>query len=201
MRDEGLPLALVLRAVVRDAAVAARTDGDEPRAVVADVTVNVGVDEVLRGAAVLFERLLKLIPVARAVQFVEGRELCGRGRESRPAQGVSVRAFAQHDGAVARDRHLVRDDFGISAQQRLADFYLFAAYLCVAPARGRLVAARVLRVELLTVDVLHVGPEVRQAPSDALVVPDDDAGRTRCRDARDAQTRRAQVNHVPDRGR
>jgi len=62
---------------------------------------------------------------------------------------------------------------------------------------AKLVAAGPV-VHAFGIEVLHVELQVGDAPGDPVVMPDNQAGRSRQADAGDIQTRRLQVRHVPD---
>jgi hypothetical protein len=127
--------------------------------------------------------------------------------ERRPAQREHVARLDRRAGqalghagvgdhrAVARAPHRHRH---VGAAAHLDDFL---ARLEAGPAAGGLVAVRVRRVELLEVDVLHVGPGVGEAPGEVFVLPEHDKRQARHRGAGDAVARRLDAREVPQRRR
>ena len=72
----------------------------------------------------------------------------------------------------------------------------FAPRLELAPALGREIARRV--VELLQVQVLHIGAGVGRRPGEAAIAADDDPRHAGQRGADRVEPRRMQVREVPD---
>ncbi len=58
-----------------------------------------------------------------------------------------------------------------------------------------------LSVELLDIQILHVGVERGETPGHVLVVAGDDVRHSRRGDSGGVVARSAQIRHVPDRGR
>ncbi len=185
-----------------------RSDGDGAGHLVPDMTIDVGVDEVLRRGDVAGERRLEAVEIRRRHQLEErldGTVRTGIGRGRRPAQGHQRRVLEAwldvvEDRAVdgLADRHVDRisafheDPFGPldEAARRTT---------------GSHVAARVARVGCLDDEVLDIRIDVRGSPRDPRVVAEDDPRDPRERDAGDVVwTRRRdgramQPVDVPDR--
>src|SRR5918996_4827505 len=120
--------------------------------------------------------------------------------ESGPAKCVAFSICFENDWTVTRHGHLM--DYRVVLRSKpLANFDLFLTNDGVLPALRSLIAFGIRRIELLDVEVLHVRPHVREAPSDPIVVANYHAWDSRRGDARNAHTGRAQVDHVPDRRR
>src|SRR5262245_5850098 len=66
--------------------------------------------------------------------------------------------------------------FCLRAKHRSANGYLLFDNFGVEPLVARAVASRIVRVELLDIEILYVGHQVCRAPGYVLVVTDDNAG-------------------------
>src|SRR5205085_7583545 len=105
----------------------------------------------------------------------------------------------EDDRTMTRDRHFVHHDVSFRTGESLPDFDLFTPYDCILPTRWRLVVFGVVGVKLLQVKILNVWSNVGEAPRDVIVMADDDAGQSGSSNTRNANARRAEVDHVPDR--
>ena len=148
-----------------------RSDRHLADGVVGDVALIVGVNEVLRGPVPLRERGGKLRPVRRGVHLVE-RERVERWIVEGPLES---------DGRIAGgekriQKRPVRGGFDID------DDIAAAAYVDGFAIDGERMPCGVealvvaLAVELLGVEILHVGVERGESPGDVLVVAGDDEG-------------------------
>src|SRR5581483_3494497 len=190
--DVAVPLGVAGGAIGGDVAEVAAADGELAGGVIADVAVDVGIDEVGAGAGEAGEGGLKLGPVGGAVD-VEERELEDAGLGGGPAEGEALVAFADEEGAVAGDP-IDELDGALSL-----DGNQFALAAGLLDAALKEVAAGAV-VDLLYIEVLHVVVEIGDAPGDAAVVADDDAGDARQSDARDVDAGSGEAGHVPDAG-
>ena len=150
------PFAGVRRSIVRDAAIAALANWNFARSVITDVSVNVGVDKVLRGTAVSAQRRRKLFPVARAICLEECAGFIQACIKRSPTQRVPFRILLQDDGAVTRYSHVERLGVRCRVAKALANLDLFVANFGIAPAIRRQVTSRVVLIKLFDVDVLNV---------------------------------------------
>ena len=204
--DVALPLVARVPARNRPLPVVALADGDLSRRLVADVPLDVGVDEVLRRHGEALRRRAEVLPVARRVQQVEGIERGAWGQRG-PAQGDSVAGPSLGSGpridCGAGRRHGrirahggVRVDVGHVGDERTVDRLAdgdgdgIAAgnlddLLPRAHRHRRSVDQVAVPVDLLQHQVCDVRPEVREAPRDARVVPDEDARQSGHRPSRD----------------
>ena len=149
--------------------------------VIADVAVDVGVDEILARSREARDGRGELGPVLRAVDVEEGKlETIRIGRG--PAQRILLVFIAQKNRAVPGDplielqRLGAFDRDGVALQARLLQ--LSAKYVTAG-----------LRVDLFAIQILHVELKIGHAPGDALVVPDDHGGNARQRHPADVQAR------------
>ncbi len=178
-RHEALPIVLSVPARDRAQALVGGigADRDRARQLVADVTVGIGIDEVLRRGAEQAQGVPERGPVVGAVDGEECLEHAVGHGERRPAQRVqrggapepavrvvedrAVRGLPDREVHVVAPGHL--DRLGADGE-RLGAF------------RGQ-VPGRVRGIDLLLHQVLDVRPGVGDAPRDAGVVPGDHAGR------------------------
>src|SRR6478752_438301 len=189
-RDElVLPAVLRVPAGARQRAVALLAHRDLAGRLVADVALGVRVDQVLRGHLEVRRRLAETGEVLGPVQLEDGVHRLA-GVQCRPLQGDPVAVAAV--GRVGGDGSLLADLGELAApvgHQRavvgLADRDLPA--LAARDLDGLLTGDEGLglAVELVTVgrdllqeEVGDVGPEVREAPGDVLVVADDHTGQS-----------------------
>ena len=158
-----------------------------PGRVVADVSVHIGVDEVLRRHGEVGERRGEIGPIARLVQLEERHDRPVVVVERRPAEGERL-DWRRFDGSVgsgvigvdgvgderpvARETHLDVDRFAaldldlfVNETQRLGNAPKF---------RG---VARL--VQPLAIEILHVRGDVGLAPGDMPIPADGDGGRAR----------------------
>ena len=205
-RDVAGPFVLAVAARPRPGALvrAVGPDRDAAGQDVADVAVDVGVDEVLGRRAVGRERGLELLEVRGRLE-VEDRlerpvDLGGRGpAEGEERRALEARVDVVEDRAVAGLPHVEDDVRAAGDLDRLGPDR----------ERDRLlaedVAVGVRRVRLLDEEVLDVRIGVRRAPRDPGVVAEDDAGHARERDAGDvvravrADRPAVEAVHEPDR--
>ncbi len=163
-------------------------DGDPAEGVIADVTLIVGVDHVLGGAAPGGEGGDEGGPVGGAVDFEEG---CGE------VDGV-VDSPGESEGALVRGgssaRPLCADEeagdnggfeVAVLGAEEVEDDVFAAADVdglgmvddgLPRAVGGLELGLAVVNTGALDVDVLHVGAEVGEAPGDVVVVTDDDEG-------------------------
>src|ERR1044072_2452009 len=94
--DEAHPFAGVGRAVIRHAAIAGLSDRHHARRVITDMSVGVGIDDVLRGRSEYFEPGGKLFPVSGAVDEVNGVGRVQRWIECSPAERVTLARSEEH---------------------------------------------------------------------------------------------------------
>src|SRR5260370_14676210 len=120
-RNVARPFAVVSRAVVGNTPVATLADGNPARAIVTDVSVNVGVNKVLSWSDVLTKCRGKLFPVACSIHPREAGHLDRCGIECSPAQRISDCVLFENDGAVARYGYIMVLDFGYRTDERLAN--------------------------------------------------------------------------------
>ena len=191
--DVAYPFVVV--GVARDGrrSVAPLSNRDPRRRVVADVAVHVGVDHVLLGTGEATEGVLELLPVLRLVHLQE-RKVKGVRLKRGPRERQRVFAVLADHRAVA------------SGPDRKAHVYCGAhvdvllVHFGVNPAALHQVFVRVAGVERLEVQVLDVGAGVGHSPRDPVVVTDDHEGSAGQADAGHVQTRRLELNLVPDAG-
>src|SRR6185437_8908569 len=171
------PVMLAVCAVHRHGAVTRGANGNKAHGLVANVAVNIGIDNVLRGRGKDRKRFAELIPVLRGVK-IKQRHADGMRIIDDPSQRNLARFTVQQrrdDGPVPRDRYIKRN-------VRLA---LYVNHLVVdlwfLPAVGRLVFAG--DVEVFDKQILHVRIEIGKSPGDALVVADSNKGHAREREA------------------
>ena len=185
-RDAARPLTAAVIATDRAiaAVVGVRADRDVARELVADVAVDVGVDEVLRRGAIEGERLAEVLEAGRRVEAEDRLERPVRLEVRRPAD--------RHRWRVLQSLVDVVEDRAVHRRSDLEVERLLAGHLDLFVAdveRGGRpivdVRVRVRRIDFLDDEVLDVGIDVGRAPRDARVVPEDDAGHAGERDARD----------------
>src|SRR5207249_3064323 len=111
----------------------------------------------------------------------------------------TLAAVFEDDRTVPRYIYVQSNSVSSRVGETLAHFDLFMTNLNVAPAGRRQITFRILRIKLLLVNILNVRADVGHAPGDAIVVSDNYARTARRRYAGHAQTRRAQVDQVPNR--
>ena len=170
----------------RDRAPARR---DRPRCLIADVAVDIGIDDVLRGCRKVRQRRPEVIP---ATGEVETHHRIGGGGGLQPGPRERQCVIGPLIGSVRRGcrrarsgdrREHVREDRSMDRRSDGEGDRLLTGHL------DRLHARRGLHpllatlhapgaIETLEIEVTHVGSEVGEAPGDPLVVSDDDAGDT-----------------------
>ena len=185
-------------AVGRPRSVARRANRDAARRVVADVAVDVGVDEILRRHDVALERVGELGPVARLVHLEKRRQRAVVRIERGPAKrerldrlrlrrrlrvgvvGVDrvrhQRTVARHADVQLHRRAALDDDRFGNDRERL---------LRAAEFRERPVG-----VEPLAIEILDVGGDVGRAPGDEAVAAERDRRRAGERARRSRRSRR-----------
>src|SRR5437016_1980380 len=67
-RNETGPFATISRTIVGHATVAALANRNEAGAVITNVTVHIGIDQILRWPAVMTKRFREFLPVARTIR-------------------------------------------------------------------------------------------------------------------------------------
>src|SRR5215204_4096297 len=85
-RNVAEPFTIVRRAVVRQATISRSSDGNLACAVIADMSVDVGVSKILRWTTVTAQGNNKVVPIARAVNGEKRVEIDDLRVESGPAQ-------------------------------------------------------------------------------------------------------------------
>ena len=194
--DRAVPLVFVRPARHGHHALPVAADGHDAGHLIGDVAVYVGVDEVLRWDVPVAQGLAELIDVLGLVDQQRRLQDARWGSGGRPAHGQDVGLVFEH---VADDRPVLGLAHGQGDILAAVDLDDLLDEGHVAPLAHVLVLVGVVGVDLLDVEVLHVGADVGDAPGDAVVVADDDAG-----DAGEAETGhipagRVQADLVPDR--
>ncbi len=181
-------------------AVTGTPDGHPTRRLVADVSLHVGVHEVLRRHLEQPSRVAELVPVRGPV---EDEDRVGRAPrvERGPAQrhGIPVasrRCLAAGDRCVGADRREVRagvgDERAVPTRAHGEGDRVTTLHLEPFLSGRQLLALSVVQHlvvvdDLLEVEVLHVRVEVGEAPRDGLVVADDHARYAGEREAGDVE--------------
>src|SRR5437879_991512 len=129
---------------------------------VADVAIDIRIDEIRARTREPFDGGLELFPILRAIDIDEGK-VQHAGLGGGPAQGEALIAFREEDGAVAGDPGIDLDGRAVFDPN---DFALGAGLLHLSAEE---VTAGAI-VELLEVKVLHVEMEISDAPRDPLIV-------------------------------
>ena len=177
------PFAAVGPSRHREGPVAAAADWHAAGHLVADVAVDVGVNEILRRHVPVAQGGAEFVEVLRPVD-VEGGAQYGRGLERRPAQADG------HRGALGDGRPLgqrLQFFVGVGEHRPVAclahadrhrgptgDEEHLLAGVHRLPLAVDVVQVGVVRVDPFQVKVLHVRPGIGHAPGDAVVVADDD---------------------------
>ena len=189
--DEAFPIELAGGAFDGDVARAIAANRQLAGDLEADVAVGVGVDEVAGGAGEEFEGGPEFGPIGRAVEVEEG-VMEGEGGGGGPLKsGLAVADGG--DGTVVGDPLFELDGRGVFYGDEFAVKFGLEELAFVEVAAG-------VGVELFQEVVLGVETEVRDAPSNAGVAADDDAGQARDGEAGDVETTAAEVDGVPDAG-
>src|ERR1051325_1511137 len=162
------------------------------------MTVNVGVDDVLRRRGKRLERGVELFPIAHAIDDVGGGVSVLRRIESGPVQRVTFAVALEDDWTMSRHGYVLRDGVKLRAADPFSHLDLFVADDCILPHRWCLILLRIVGIEFLDIKILNVWSNIRETPGDVIVVANNDAGQTRRADSGDAHAGRAQVDHVPD---
>ena len=185
-RDPAGPLAAAVIATDRAiaAVVGVRADRHVAGELVADVAVDVGIDEVLRRGAVEREARPEVLEVRRGIEAED--------RLERPVGLDGRRPADRHRRGIRQPLVDVVEDRPVDRRADLEVERFLAGHLDLLVAdleRGRHpvveVGVRVRRVDGLDDEILDVGVDVGGAPRDAGVVAEDDAGHARERDAGD----------------
>ena len=180
-----IALPLVFARPARDsihAVVPVYTNGDVARHLVADIAVYIGVEQVLSGDNELACRGTKIIPVLGAVKFPDRAE-DARGFKRRPVYGKGV-IFGHFDSSIfgegfqpvicGDDRAMLGNTDGVFDDFAASNFNLLGDNLHIDPLALEFVLVRVFGVDLLDVEVHHIGANIGEAPGYAVVVADDD---------------------------
>src|SRR5580692_2410288 len=167
------------------------SDGDASGHDVANVAFHVGVDGVLAGAPDGFHNVAKFAPVVGSADPIVGVSEAA-GLESRPAKGVNFVTFLMHDGAVARDDDLqmfVWLALDANGLVKNLSFDPFSVHSIFVGSGG---------IELLDVEVLHIGAVVCEAPGDVIVVADDNERCAGKSESLGVESWGGEMNFVPD---
>src|SRR6185312_14620013 len=162
------PVVLAVGAGDGNCAVAGSPRGNKAHGLVADVAVDIAVDDILRRSGKDGERLAELLPVLRGVKLKQRDADLARVIEH-PLE----RDLPRLNGEEGADYWSVARDDNVKAYGGLA-FYVDGLMLPLwrLPAAGSFVLA--LLVEVFYEQVLHVRVEVGKSPGNALVVSHDD---------------------------
>jgi hypothetical protein len=153
---------------------------------------TVGIHEILGWPGETFEGGAELGPVFRAIDAGEN-ELEDSGLGSGPAEGELAVGFIDQDSAMTSDGDQ-RFQFGAAANQ---DYFPVLAEAMGLPLEDEEAGGR---IDTLDIEILHVEMEIGHAPSDVLVVADDDGRSARDRHAGDVHGWGADVDLIPDAG-
>ncbi len=189
------------RAGDREQSVRSRPHGNRSGGGVADVALDVGVDEVLRRRPQEPRALEELGPVARGGDGEERLRGAIARVEARPGKrhgGPETAGPRQHVGDQGSVHGVAHRDDGVGLASH-AD--RLAALPEPLPLPAVAVAGRIVRVQLFDEEVLHVRLERRQAPGDSVVVADDHARKARQRGSGRAKAGRVERGEIPDRRR
>ena len=189
--DEAFPIELAGGAFDGDIAGTVAADGELARDLKADVALGVGVDEVAGGGGEVFEGGAEFGPVGGAVKGEDG-ELEGSGDGGGPLQGGLAVADGG-DGAVDGDPLSEFNARGVFDGDEFAVEFGLEDLAFVEIAAG-------VGVELFEEVVLRIEAEVGDAPGDAGVAADDDAGDAGDGETEDVEAVAAEVNGVPSAG-
>ncbi len=189
--DEAMPIELARGAFNGDVSGAIATDGELACYLQADVAVGVRVNEVAGGTGEGFEGSAELGPVGGAIEGEEG-ELESDGGGRGPLEGGLAVADGG-DGTVYGDPLLELDGRGVFDGDEFAIEFGLEDLPFVEIAAG-------VGVELFQEVVLGVEAEVGDAPGDAGIPADDDAGDAGDGEAGDVEAVSAQMDSVPDTG-
>ena len=101
---------------------------------------------------------------------------------------------------MASDRYVQIYCVGSQLAETFPHLDLFVTHFGVTPAGRRQVAARLFRIKFFQVKILHVGPKIRGAPGNLIVVAQHYSGSTGKGYAGNMQTRGDEFGHIPDAG-
>ena len=207
-RNPAVPLHLTGPALGGHRSDAAGPDRDAARRVVTDVSLDVGVDEVLRRDDEVLERCGELGPVLRRVEPQKCRDSLVLVVERGPAErerfehrrpgiaggfGVVRVDRVGHQRAVPGDPDGDIDGRLAAHVDRLGDE---AHRLERAPELGALARW----IEVLAIQILDVGEHVGLAPRDVSIAADRHRRRAWQRGADDVEVARRHVRQIPERG-
>ncbi len=201
--DLSCPLVLVGPTGHGERSVTTRPDRYSAGGLVPDVAFNVRIDDVLCRDGERPQRCAEVVPIGSSVETDERLNNARVRIQCRPSK--CYRVWARR--LDTRTRELlqvsvgVRDDRAVSGgfdldRDRVAacDLDRLLVDLHVDPGTVHLVLIRIGGVDPLDEEVLHIGPEIRESPSDVRVVADHNAWHTGEREACDIEW--AGVRHV-----
>ncbi len=182
----------IICATHRQTAVAGGTDRDAPGRLIADISLNVGVDNVLSGSIKLGEGMAEVFPVLCRVHVEKGR---AQTLVESPSQGQ----LPFFTGDQFRDDRSVSRAAHIQCHVWLVlDVNHLQAMFDLLQALGSLVVISV--VEILDVKVFHGRPKIGEAPGDSLVMPHDHVRHSGKSHPCHVQAARPKVGLVPEVG-
>ncbi len=159
----------------------------------ADVAVDVRVDEILGWNLPAGDGGFELIPILGAIDCERGKIAGRAGLTADPAQGEGAFAVRPENRSVAGKLQI---DFGIGRAFHMKNFALL---FHVAPAAFRLVLKRVGGIEFFDVQILLIETENGEAPGDVFIVAERDAGESGFARSGDVPAGGDEVNHIAER--
>src|SRR5687767_8454016 len=177
-RDVTDPLAGVCGTVVRQTTVAGFSNRNNTGSVVADVAVDVSVDDVLRRPRERLKRDFELVPVPRAVQGVVELAHESFAIKRGPTKSITFAVAFEDDWTMTCNGHVMRNDVVFGARQTLSDLDLFATNRRILPAGRRLITFRISGIKFFEVEVLDVWSNVGHSPGDMFVMTNDHTGKS-----------------------